>query len=245
MRTRARRLRTVAIFCMLAVTGIFTAACEQSEVFSPETGNVASVDEAPAASHSGRILTTEAGIFQFSAAEELADQVGSSVLKRGKNGITMRMHIATDFPGNEGTGTEGSLRGHAVTIWALVFNNPDDCENPLGPAVLCSPGEDIGLSGGDVLRVTGKPVGQGPGVTFSDRIKVEDPGIATGNGLTNPQGAEIHLIVRTHGPDLPGVDQLSSPGAGCEGADLDRGEIPTEEGQCSDVAAGVHGPAGS
>lgn len=51
-----------------------------------------------------------------------------------------------------------------------------------------------------------------------------------GRGLTNPTQAEIHAVVRTHGPVIPGMvdEQIHTFNGGC-----DPGQ--PNEGQCQDL----------
>lgn len=58
----------------------------------------------------------------------------------------------------------------------------------------------------------------------------------TDHGLTNPEGAEIHLVLRSHGPRIPGLveEQRSTFAGGCEEF-LNPGITQLEAGPCSDV----------
>lgn len=63
---------------------------------------------------------------------------------------------------------------------------------------------------------SGSLVAGGSGkATFSGRVKAGEIG-DRGVGLLNPTGAEIHLVIRDHGPKLPGNAQLSEFGGGCD-----------------------------
>ncbi len=92
--------------------------------------------------------------------------------------------------------TSGLPAGHAVTVWALIFNNPsacgaDGCQEMTG---------DLGIPEvqGSVFRVTGHVVEEID--RFGGFVPVGDAAEAfVGPGLLNSYGAEIHLIVRDHG----------------------------------------------
>jgi len=77
-------------------------------------------------------------------------------------------------------------------------------------------------------------------VDLVPRLEGED------HGLTNPQGAEVHLVLRSHGPRIPGqvAEQRTTFAGGCEFF-LDPGAThELEPGQCSDLQFAVF-PAGS
>ncbi len=61
----------------------------------------------------------------------------------------------------------------------------------------------------------------------------EVPGIVFGPGLLDAETAEIHLVVRTHGPRVEAVfaDQVSTFGGGCE---------PMDAAPCDDVQFTIH-----
>ncbi len=130
------------------------------------------------------------------------DVVGHSMIKRNRNGITAQLET-TVVPA-----------GHAVTIWAVYDNMP-------------------GMDGGTgVARLAGRVVGGGV-AHFADRLRAgATKDLLRGVPLTNPLGAEITLIVRTHGPPIPGQvdDQIHTVGGGCD-------MFP-----CEDLARAVHMP---
>ncbi len=135
----------------------------------------------------------------------------SSVLIRNKNGVAYT------------TSTTGLLAGGAYTVWWVIFNNPEFCSPP-GCA-----GKDFPQNGGDprvqasVLWASGRVVdGHGQG-NFSSHLAARGrsaaPGqILFGPALLDPSGAEIQLVVRSHGPALSGANlnaQLTTFGGGC------------------------------
>lgn len=108
----------------------------------------------------------------------------SSTLVRTANGISVSVR------------TSGLLAGHAVTVWALIFNDPTrclaGCEEMAG---------DLGVPAvrGAVFHVTGHVV-SGTDDSFGGRVNVGDAArSARGPGLLDPYGARIHLVVRDHG----------------------------------------------
>ncbi len=96
--------------------------------------------------------------------------------------------------------------GNAYTLWFAAINRPDACEDApcMAPDVLKRSDEvqsDIGY--GDGL-ITG-PDGTGQFVTY--RSTGDLPKAWFGNGLQEPQGAEIHLVIQDHGPLIAGMER--------------------------------------
>jgi hypothetical protein len=118
------------------------------------------------------------------------------------------------------------------TVWWVVFNHPDQCSDPFAPGFECGPG-DLERPGvkASVLYATGSISGGNGHAGFGARLQVGDTsGALFGPGLLNPRGAEIHLVLRTHGPTVPGMvnEQLRSFNGGCD-------EGQPNEGLCDDV----------
>lgn len=98
----------------------------------------------------------------------------------------------------------------AYTVWWVLFNNPDGC---LYPAPL--PGSRCGGNGAElgnpaaavsVFWATGGLVQAGGVGNFNATAHVGgdlgDPGTQwiLGDGLLDPQGAEVHMVIKYHGP---------------------------------------------
>jgi len=105
----------------------------------------------------------------------------------------------------------------------------------------------------DVLYGAGSVVGNGARAHFSGHKSVDDLNKSTfGIGLLDSKKAEVHLVVRSHGPLATGYGETSGNVAeaigsfigGCGGTPWfsDLGVIPTEEGQCNDIFYSVHLP---
>lgn len=124
----------------------------------------------------------------------------------------------------------------ALTLWWVIFNNPDECEDgcsadDLGnPAVAAS----VVYASGQISRGNGK-------VRLVASLFEQADGFAdeliAGPGLIDAEGAEIHLVVRSHGPKLGGgyLEQITRfADAGCQ-------ELggPNE---CRDIQFSVHPP---
>jgi hypothetical protein len=129
--------------------------------------------------------------------------VGTSSLIRHADSVQMALH------------TTGLPPGHVVTVWWIVFNHPEFCQ--FGePAVAatgfagtkCGAG-DLGIVSGEEAdpRVDPAVVYAGGHLIGGDGIGSYAASLATGTpktqlllgtGLTNPQGADIHLVVHGH-----------------------------------------------
>ncbi|HET6746288.1 MAG TPA: hypothetical protein VFH90_10650, partial [Candidatus Limnocylindria bacterium] len=138
--------------------------------------------------------------------------VGSSTLVRTDSGISA-VYQTTQVPA-----------GQAVTLWFVVFNNPAACNGPCGAVDLFfNP-----AAGGDFLVGAGHVVGASGHAMFAGSLRVGDTsGSAFAEigmperaiGLTNPRGAQVALLLHSHGPALNGTalaSQLSSFTGGCQ-----------------------------
>lgn len=122
--------------------------------------------------------------------------------------------------------TSGLEPGHVVTVWWVVFNHPEHCTQGEAP-MHCGEG-DLLIAGGDeavegtVLAATGHVIGPAGSGHFDAYLATGDssPVVGAGPGLTNPLGAEIHFVVRDHGPAQAGLlgEQLQAFGGGCNNA---------------------------
>jgi len=129
--------------------------------------------------------------------------------------------------------TSGLTPGDTYTIWVVIFNNTAACSPPG-----CG-GDDLAPRGGDpavqssVTYGTGHIISTTGNATFALRKNAGDAtGANFGPGLTNPMGAEIHLVVRSHGQPIPGMieEQISTF----------RGACPPND--CVDQQAAIHLP---
>ncbi len=89
--------------------------------------------------------------------------------------------------------------GDAVTMWWVVFNDPEACEAHPAPCGM----NDLGVEevAAEVTYAAGTVIddaGNGTFVGYHPLGHTEQAWF--GHGLTNPLGAEVHLVLRTHGP---------------------------------------------
>jgi hypothetical protein len=116
----------------------------------------------------------------------------------------------------------------AVTMWAVIFNDPQNCVGGCGEDDLDRPAVNP-----SVLYVTGQRVQSNGRAAFAGAISKGSPmGVLFGPGLVDPAAAEIHLIVRSHGRVIPDLlaSQVSSLDGGCPPND------------CTDLQFAVHLP---
>jgi len=138
------------------------------------------------------------------------DIVGTAELQRAASGVAVRIDTTMLTPGN------------AYSVWWIIFNNPGACD-PSG----CSDA-DFGITAveASVLNATGRVAdanGNGD-VSFNAFLPVGfiHTAPASGNlrqpfgpGLQNVQGAEIHLVIKSHGPATGNIEQISTLMADC------------------------------
>ncbi len=167
----------------------------------------------------------------------LGDVLGSSILHRSKNGITVNFQ------------TSGLIPGNAYTLWWVIWNKPENCAVP---GACLEP--DFGNAANikiDVLYATGHIVGNSGIGNFSTELKVGDISGSLGAfgpsyGLMDPQKAEVHLVLRSHGPAQPGMidDQIHTISGGCNPvySPPGFGPDPNISGACRDIQAAIHPP---
>lgn len=159
------------------------------------------------------------------------DEVGTSRLVRTDDAIATK------------TQTTELVLGHVTTLWWVIFNNPGECDGDCGEADLFDPNVEASCPYADGSIVDGNGH-----IRFHDRLPVGEARNscleffgAKDHGLLNPEGAEIHVVVRSHGPLIPGMvpEMRSTFAGGCEHF-LDAGTVPEEAGECADQQFAVH-----
>ncbi len=132
---------------------------------------------------------------------------GASTLLRTKKEVWLTIH------------TTGLDANSVYTIWWAIFNHPDECTGPCDGNDFDNPKVDVTVMWAAALITDSEGVGN-----VTAHLAKGDPpagvfiGAGTGNGLKKPMDAQIHAIVRFHGPPLTGmVDlQISTTGGGCD-----------------------------
>jgi len=168
--------------------------------------------------------------------------IGTSELIRSRSGITA-VYKASGLPA-----------GQALTLWAVVFNNPENCYVPfycVGPADVFNPDVD-----GDFHFLSGNVVGGTETINLAGHLNVGD---TSGSGraeigdnafaLRDPYKADVVLAIHSHGPKLTGQglkSQISSFLGGCEvflgpdGIGTGPQDVPDQIGECSTLQFSLH-----
>ena len=130
--------------------------------------------------------------------------------------------------------TTGLTNGNVYTLWMAVFNNPRACAtSPCTPADFTNPDVD-----GTLLNTGGKIVGADGTAGYGAYREVGDttgarPNTGTGNGIVDPLRAEIHLVIRSHGPAI-----LADPMVLAQQLTMFNGGCPPNT--CMNLHASVH-----
>ena len=137
-------------------------------------------------------------------------------LVRQPNGIQVRLRVPTPDPGSYvyAAGTEA---GHpeVFTLWAFVFNYPENCTDP------CN-GDDLGGATGAIGGAynAGGVISGGGSINVAGRIGVGESPFG-GLPLELPATAEVHLALAPHGAMDPSTlptelrTPEGSPACGC------------------------------
>ena len=172
----------------------------------------------------------------------LGEVTGTSTLHRTNNGITVNYK------------TTGLTPGYAYTLWIVIWNSPENCATPNQ----CNDGDftiadqvevEVLYGGGHVVGNNGKG-------NFSARLNEDDVsgsindlfGLPPAGGLQsgNTLGAEVHFVLRSHGPKIPGMvnEQIGGYLGGCTDpfAIAPFTEIPDAAGECGDIEFAIHAP---
>lgn len=200
----------------------------------------------PAATAKARGSSSGASVITTSPVHWLWDPgsvVGSSKLVRTDAGLSYTYQ------------TSPLPAGHVVTVWVVVFNNPEHCATRPCTMQADVPNPDVQA---DFHYAGGHVIGGSERGNFGGHLAVGD---TSGSGLAelgapavpllDPFKAEVMLALHSHGPAVPGQilkAQLTSFLGGCQtflGPDgLADGpeDMPTAVGECSTFQYSVHRP---
>ncbi len=173
--------------------------------------------------------------------------IGQSMLYRSEDGLKANFKLNANATDND----------RVITLWFVVFNSPENClTTPCGVADLSalSPAQGDFLYGGGIITTENK-------AEFGGSIATGDKSGSGFNelgqsflavGVTDPENAEVHLLLHSHGPSLSGEDlayQISSFLGGCEvflgnadGFAQGPQDVPDEPGECSTHIFSIHFP---
>lgn len=214
--------RFISLIALIGL-GIGLSACQDADPIAPD--DVAPLFDKRADRSVVPVLTFADGA-----------EVGSSHLVRTDGGVTVELNTTELAP------------GAAVTLWIVIFNNPSACAtNPCTATDLF-----VSAVEADALYAAGAVVGAAGRATFAGRRNVGDTSgsllaILTGAatpGLLDARTAEIHFVVRSHGPVIPELmpEMIQTFGAGCLGVP-ESGVLGTPgPNECADVQFAIHQP---
>jgi hypothetical protein len=235
MNTRPNLFSTL----VLALIGTLAVAtgCDSATV-TPDARPEAGRDDlsATAAHHAASHSTVP--VLSFAT----MDEAGTSKLVRTGSGVSYRVS------------TTGLEPGTVHTLWMVIFNEPENCTDPgCGNDDLFNPAAtpDLAYGAGTIIGGAGRATfaghrneGDNTGSIMQEWLSLPEP------GLVDTREAEIHFVVHSHGPKIPGLvdEMLHSFNAGC-GPNFVDGLPPVPESlgthgpnTCQDVQFAVHTP---
>lgn len=201
-------MKTIIKF-LFAFLILFAFSCDQETTLDPQPTDLEAV-------------SAKASKATLDVADELdgSGVDGSGTLHRNKNGITVNVKAS------------GLTPGYAYTLWVIPFNYPGECSDL--PVEGCDGSDLFGDAKGDVIYGAGHVVGGSGKGNFSAHLNEGDIGRVTEYGLIDAEGAEVHVVIRCHGPAIPGMisEQIHTFNGGCNPGDAN-------EGECADVWFGI------
>lgn len=230
-------MKTLNIIPLILIACLMLG-CESETPVAPNSqlDQIASVDAQLATADAKSNTKSTADIYNAVT----GDMIGESTLHRNGNGVTVNFKTSELMP------------GHAYSLWWVIWNKPEECAIP-GECGL----DDFMESAMDVevelLYATGSVAGNNGKGNFSAHLKVGDTtesvnedifGLPSFGGLQDADAAEIHAVLRSHGPKIPGLvgEQINSYEGGCTVNFFPFTDIPEEEGECGDIIAAIHAP---
>ncbi len=213
-------MKTQSFSSLLALLFVF-AALITTGCDSVNLDDSAPQLEAPSERNNPRLST--GAMYKFGDSRE----VGTSALRRGAEAIVLDIETSELEP------------GYAYTVWWVVFDEPTACtdyacgSDDVAAAMAGGPNladlSIIGAADGSVVSNDGT-------ARYRGMLEQNDAtGAVFGNGLDNPATAEIHYVIRSHGPAIPGLikEQTTTFNGGCL-------EGQANIGQCTNVQFAIH-----
>lgn len=228
-------MKTLIIIPLILIACLMLG-CESETPVAPDSQleQIASVDAQSVTADAKTNTKSTAEIFNGVTGET----IGESTLHRNGNGITVNFK------------TNGLIPGHAYTLWWVIWNNPELCA---GPVCGLDDFVNTNLVEVELLYASGSVAANNGKGNFSAHLKVGDTtesvneyifGLPSYGGLQDADAAEIHAVLRSHGPKIPGQvnEQINSYEGGCVVNFDPFTEIPDEVGECGDIIAAIHAP---
>lgn len=195
---------------VLALAALAVAGCAEQDVTEP----------APPPAPSFSVTQGSASLFEAFGAPSAA--WGTATIRRGPQGVQVQLTV-TD------PAVQAALEGNAISIWVASFHNPAACT----PGPHCIETDlDVPATEAALQRGGGRVLGSGP-ITFAINVREGDTKNqirGTAAGLVDAETDEIHVVIRRHGPPVPGLvdDQIMIPSGGC-----------SVTGLCANVAVAI------
>jgi hypothetical protein len=184
-----RRVAIVAVIVAAALAAI-VAAGAAAAASSP--GTEVSRDPVVAFQEAGDV---GGGVLEPGTAFSPTNR-GFATLKRGDDWIRSNIHTS-------------GLPAGTYTVWWVIFNDPEHCDRPCDEGDLLNP--DAGVS---IFFATGGVVGSNGIANFrahyteGDDLGEADTQHVLGDGALDPSRAEVHMIIKYHGPPSDDPDLL-------------------------------------
>jgi hypothetical protein len=183
-------------------------------------------------------------VFAIPASAGATDKVG--MIDFG-NGDPVKGHISIDR-GTDSVDVNAHLRGlnpgHAFTVWAVIWNSPQNCVGGCGE-------DDLGRLGTDnavIFSGVGGVANGGGNLNGNGTLPSSGGDGPIPGGVTDVEGAEIHFVVQDHGEASDDAAILLLQTTTFEGGCGD-GNPPTppnpgahEDDTCLDVQAAIFQP---
>lgn len=118
----------------------------------------------------------KSGMIDFATGAPVAGHIS---IDRGTDSVDANIHL------------RGLNPGHAFTVWAVIWNSPENCVGGCGE-------DDLGVDGNVVIFSGVGGVANGGGNLNGNTTITSGVGPISG-AVTNPSGAEIHFVVQDHG----------------------------------------------
>ena len=168
----------------------------------------------------------------------MGGEAGTATLKKNDKGFTVKFEVSD------------LIHGHTYTLWCVAWNKPGECSTPNQ----CSDGDfaNADLVEVEVMYIAGHLVGKSGKGNFSGHLNEGDDSGSTNaffglpgfGGLQDVDLAELHFVLRSHGPAIPGLvnEQINSYEGGCTTFFAPFTQIPMHEGECGDFLFSIFPP---
>lgn len=172
--------KTMTAAMTMLVASVLLIGCEGMDPVAPASDEGSQIDPAGAP-----VIVDVAAIGEFPGSNSGIS--GEAVLTRTKDGLSVDQDV------------EGLTPGNAYSVWWALFENPRGCDGPCDPT-------DLGIRQAQATLVNGGGfVAAGTTQFYSSDLARHDVGgrqvwVGDPSGVDNPYGAEVHVVLRSHGP---------------------------------------------